>query len=154
VSARLGRLHLNVTDLGRATRFYTQVLGLRISARSGGLVFLSSGAPHHELALHELPTAAGDPPITRGVGTVGFEVPDRLELAAVCDRLLRSGARVTAMDQGISVSLHTADPDGNRLEVYCDTRHEASGRRVWTGEARTVTAAEIATPGLQAIADR
>ena len=144
MSARLGRLHLNVSDVERAARFYTQVLGFRISARAGGLVFLSSGElAHHDLALHEVPGSVGEPPITRGVASIGFEVPGRVELSAVCDRLVRSGARVTAMDQGISLSLHTTDPDGHRIEVYCDTRHEARERPAWNG-VRAVAAAEMA----------
>lgn len=144
MSARLGRLHLNVADVERAARFYAQVLELRVTARAAGLIFLSSGSTHHDLALHEVPGSVGEPPITRGVASIGFEVADRVELAAACDRLVRSGARVTAMDQGISLSLHTTDPDGHRIEVYCDTGHDARGRPAWTGNARAVPAQEIA----------
>jgi catechol-2,3-dioxygenase len=146
MSARLGRIHLNVRDLGRAARFYTQVLGLRVSTRAAGLVFLTSGSPHHDLVLCERPETDPAPPIVHGVGTVGFEVRDRYALAEVCNRLERAGAPVTPMDQGISLSLFTADPDGNSLEVYCDTRHEPTGRQVWTGEARAMAASEIADP--------
>ena len=54
---KLGHVVLNVQDLKRSTRFYTEVLGLRFSdvydesMTAGGMVFLRCASDHHSLAL-------------------------------------------------------------------------------------------------------
>src|SRR5438132_13357056 len=54
---KIGHVVLNVTDLGAALRFYTEVLGLRISDRypdsmvPGGMVFMRVDTDHHGVAL-------------------------------------------------------------------------------------------------------
>jgi len=54
---KLGHVVLNVTDLERSVRFYTEVLGLAISDRypdsmvPGGMVFMRCNADHHGVAL-------------------------------------------------------------------------------------------------------
>ena len=54
---RLGHVVLNVTDIEKSVRFYTEVLGLAISDRypdsmvPGGMVFMSYNPDHHGVAL-------------------------------------------------------------------------------------------------------
>ena len=54
---KLGHVVLNVTDIERSVRFYTEVLGLAISDRypdsmvPGGMVFMRCNADHHGVAL-------------------------------------------------------------------------------------------------------
>src|SRR5207249_5923685 len=54
---KLGHVVLNVTDLERSVRFYTDLLGLEISDRypdsmvPGGMVFMRCNADHHGVAL-------------------------------------------------------------------------------------------------------
>lgn len=61
-----------------------------------------------------------------------FEVDSTDALAAVHRRLRAEDVEVTAVDRGISEALYFADPDGNGLEVYFDTRDER-GRAEWRG---------------------
>src|SRR6185312_13247239 len=55
--AKLGHVVLNVTDLERAVKFYTQVLGFSVSdvypqeMVPGGMVFMRCNADHHGVAL-------------------------------------------------------------------------------------------------------
>jgi catechol 2,3-dioxygenase len=139
----LGRIHLNVRDLDRATRFYSNVLGLRVAHAAAGLVFLAGAASGHDLVLHAGAADVSVPPLAPGCGSIGFEVEDRRQLAAVCERLTRSGARVAAIDQGISWSVHTTDPDGTRVEVFCATRYPANTRGQWTGTGRALGLEEL-----------
>ena len=46
-STTIGHVHLKVSDLARAERFYVDVLGLHVTARYGDdAVFLSAGDNH------------------------------------------------------------------------------------------------------------
>jgi catechol-2,3-dioxygenase len=119
VMARLACVHLFVHDLERARHFYTHCLGLRISREHKAACYLSSGPADHELALFEYAPEGPRPPLAIGCRSIGFEVPSKGALAAVCDRL--RSARVTAMDNGATWSLHTTDPDGNHIKVFCQS---------------------------------
>ncbi|HXF74462.1 MAG TPA: VOC family protein, partial [Methylomirabilota bacterium] len=54
---KVGHVVLKVADLERATEFYTQVLGFKVSdvypeeMMPGGMVFLRCNTDHHSLAL-------------------------------------------------------------------------------------------------------
>ena len=56
----LGHIVLNVADLKKSERFYTSVLGLKVSARNlcTKMTFLSYGREHHDIALQALPRGA------------------------------------------------------------------------------------------------
>lgn len=139
MTARLGRVHLRVKDLERAARFYTRVVGLRVLQRAPGLVYLASKDSTHEIALHAHDAEGPAPPISLGCRFVGFEVPSKAALAAVCERL--GGARAVVVDTGDSWSVHTTDPDGNGVEIYCDTRGERTGGP--PAAARTMSLADL-----------
>ena len=50
-----------VRDLEISTRFYTEVMGLKVSDRiADQMVFLRAGEDHHDLALSRLPADAPD----------------------------------------------------------------------------------------------
>ena len=142
MSARLACVHVFVRDLERAAHFYTRALGLRVSHRQAGACYLTSGAAHHEIALFEHGSEqAPPPPLAVGCRSLGFEVTSKAELAQLCDRL--GGARATAVDNGITWSIHTTDPDGNRIEVFCDTRHDAERSGSARGTARALSLTEL-----------
>src|ERR1051326_2557297 len=54
---KIGHVVLNVTDLAAAVRFYTEMLGLKVSDRypdtmvPGGMVFMRVSTDHHGVAL-------------------------------------------------------------------------------------------------------
>jgi catechol-2,3-dioxygenase len=52
--------------------------------------------------------------------------------------LANAGARVSGVDLGVSWSLYLQDPDGNEVEVYCDTRRLPGGRPHWEGRGQTL----------------
>lgn len=125
MTARLGRIHLRVKDVDRATRFYTRVVGLHLRHRAPAAAYLASANSAHELVLHAHDVEGPVPPVALGCRFVGFEVPSKAALAAVCERL--GGARGVVVDTGDSWSIHTTDPDGNGVEVYCDMSREQAG---------------------------
>lgn len=135
--ARLGHVHLKVRELERAAEFYTRHLGLVVTERVQGYVFLSAGVAHHDLALQEIGAGASpSPPHAVGLYHLAFEVADRIALARAYRRLTRSGVPVAAVDHGISWALYFSDPDGNGIELYWDTRDVPGGQRMWSGRTR------------------
>lgn len=141
----LGHAHLRVRDLDRAIAFYTRFLKLELTERLGGqFAFLAGGSAHHDLALQALGAAAPKPPrFATGLHHVAFEVTDRSAFAAAFHELDGAGVPVAAVDHGISWAMYFADPDGNGLEIYWDTRRESHGARAWDGRAEPLTVDRI-----------
>lgn len=134
----LGHVHLKVRSLTRAVSFYKGLFGLEVSENVGNqYAFLTFGDSHHDLALQEVGAEALTPPrYATGLFHVAFEVPDKRSFAESYQRLREAGVPIAITDHRISWAMYFSDPDGNGLEVYCDTRHEADGDEVWSGQDR------------------
>ena len=143
---KLGHVHLKVRDLERAVEFYTELLDMRVTERLGHeYAFLSAGDAHHDLALQAVgPRAQGPAHAAVGLRHVAFELPDKHAFAALWHKLSDARAVATAMDHRISWSIHLADPDGNGLELYVDTRADVGGSNVWAGASVPLEEARIA----------
>lgn len=124
----VGHVHLKVSDLERAVRFYSDVLGFELTQRYGTqAAFLSAGGYHHHVGLNTWESEGGPPPApgTTGLFHVAFRYPDRASLAEALRRLLSRGVRLDgASDHGVSEALYLRDPDGNGLELYWDRPRE------------------------------
>src|SRR4051794_14159362 len=58
----IGHVHLKVSDLDRAERFYTEVLGFTVKARYGtDAVFVAAGDYHHHIGLNTWQSKGGSP---------------------------------------------------------------------------------------------
>jgi catechol 2,3-dioxygenase len=139
---KIGHAHLKVRDLDRAVAFYTRFLGLREVERVGNhYVFLSGGSMHHEIALQNVgPNAPQPSPYGTGLyHIIVFEVPSPQALAEAYFALEAAGMEVGPVDHLINWAIYFNDPDGNGLEIYCDTRRDPGGAEIWRGRngART-----------------
>jgi len=121
---RIGHVHLTVSDLDRALRFYRDALGFEITSRYGSdAVFVSAGGYHHHIGLN---TWAGrgapqPPPGTTGLYHFAILFADRAALAATVRRALEHGIALEgASDHGVSKAVYLRDPDGNGIELYRD----------------------------------
>jgi catechol-2,3-dioxygenase len=133
---KIGHLRFKVRELEPAVAFYTEALGMTVNERVGEeYVFLSCSGAHHEIALMKAGTA--DPSLASGdVGFdhLAFELPDKRSYAEAYFRLSKAGIRVEPVDNGITGPV-PADPDGNRIELFCDNRTESGGRALWRGNS-------------------
>ena len=135
---RLGRVHLQVSDLKRALGFYADLVGFRVVHVDGPTAALSaSGDLPACILLTEVSGARPRPPHTTGLFHVAVRLPDRRQLARLLQRLLDCGTTLQGMsDHTVSEALYLADPDRNGLELYCDRPRE---QWPWRGEYVAMT---------------
>ena len=121
---KIGHVVLNVTDLARSTRFYTEVLGLQVSdvyaetMVPGGMVFMRLNPDHHGIALVG---GAEAPSASRELNHVAFEVATLDEVIRARDYLKRQGVALDFEGRrraGCQIAIEFRDPDGHRLEIY------------------------------------
>ena len=120
---RLGHVVLNVRNAEKSRDFYTQTLGLKVAHENleRGAVFLSFGQEHHELALFQL--ASGEPPQASqpGMHHMAWRLDSFEELRAAYRELKDLGVPVeSTVEHNVTRSVYFPDPDGNRVELYCD----------------------------------
>ena len=120
---KLGHIVLKVRDAQRSREFYTRALGLKVAHEDlkRGTVFLSFGKEHHELALFQL--ASGEAPGEKqpGMHHMAWQLGSFEELQAAHRELGQLGIAVEAtVEHNVTRSVYFHDPDGNRVELYCD----------------------------------
>jgi catechol 2,3-dioxygenase len=118
---QVGHVALNVRNLNQSETFYTDVVGLEIAARSEGATFFTCGTLHHDLVLFQTQQPADEdiqPAI--GLNHIAFQLPDRTALRARYDLLQEQGIPVRTTEHNATLSVYFHDPDGNRIELYCD----------------------------------
>jgi catechol 2,3-dioxygenase len=122
--ARIGHVHLKVSDLERAIRFYRDLMGFDLLLRFGDeAAFLSAGGYHHHIGLNTWESAGGPPPPRGATGLYHFAInyPERRDLAVALKRLLDSGWSIDgASDHGTHEAIYLHDPDHNGIELAWD----------------------------------
>lgn len=99
---KLGYVALNVTDLARSTRFYTDTVGLDLSEPlAGGPAFLRCGDDHHNVVLY----GAAAP----GIKRVAFELESRAEMEHARKHLASLGLAVTEIAADERAALRQGD---------------------------------------------
>ncbi len=120
----IGHVHLKVSDLDRAVKFYTEVMGFELTTRFGSsAAFLSAGGYHHHIGLNTWESRGGRPPAPGSTGLYHFAIllPTRKELARTFKRIVDAGWPIGgASDHGVSEAIYLDDPDGNGIEIYHD----------------------------------
>ena len=145
--ATIGHAMLYVRELERSIAFYTGCLNLRVTEIvKDKFAFLTSGGPHHELALYARgANAPGPTEGSVGLCHLAFDVPDKQSFADAYRTLIAAKIDVSPVDHQIGWGLYFTDPDGNELEIYCDTRTESDGASLWRGENRPLSGDRILT---------
>ncbi len=125
--ARIGHVHLKVSDLERSLNFYCGLLGFNLVSRyDNEAAFISAGAYHHHIGLNVWYSKnAPPPPIkTTGLFHVAILYPTRKDLAVILRRLQEISYPFKASDHGVSEALYLNDPDKNGIELYWDRPEE------------------------------
>ena len=125
---RIGHVHLKVSDLEKALKFYRDILGFEVMQYySDSAAFISAGGYHHHIGLNTWYSKNGNPPPkgTTGLFHTAILYPTRKDLAVAFKRLVEAKYPLTgASDHGVSEALYLDDPDGNGVELYWDRPKE------------------------------
>ncbi|MGH7100058.1 MAG: VOC family protein [Stellaceae bacterium] len=141
---KIGHIALYVQDLGRSARFYTEVLGFRVSdvygddMAPGGAVFLRCNTDHHGVALFRAGEAQ---PRNAGLHHLAFEVGTLEAVFRAREHLRRSNVPIDFEGRrraGCQIAVEFRDPDGHRLEIYWNidqigTNAKARPAEEWKG---------------------
>ena len=120
---KLGHIVLKVRDAARSRDFYMRALGLKLAHENleRGAVFLSFGTQHHDLALFQLATGEAPEAAQPGLHHSAWQVGSFEELQAAYRELRELGVPVeSTIEHNVTRSVYFHDPDGNRVELYCD----------------------------------
>jgi catechol 2,3-dioxygenase-like lactoylglutathione lyase family enzyme len=137
---KIGHVVLNVTDMDRSVKFYTEVLGMKVSdvykedMMPGGMVFMRFSADHHGVAL-----VGGMPHESKSVelNHFAFEVGTLDEVLRAAQHLHKHKVQVDFEGRrraGVQIAVEFRDPDGHRLEIYWGLDQVGSDGHVRPGE--------------------
>ena len=122
---KLGHLVYEVSDLDRSIRFWTEIMGFRISDRNEkGMVFLRHGTDHHSIGLVATADLARPKPgESLRFNHLAMEVADVETLFKAREFLKQQGVKVTYEGRkgaGGNIGIEFEDPDGYGFELYAD----------------------------------
>ena len=124
---RIGHVLLRVADIERSKAFYSKLLGFEIveeDPEHGG-VFMSLGEHGHTLDLFQVEDPETADPVTAnrvGVHHIAFMVDSEKALKDAYYTLEDQGVKVVrAVDHVSQKSIYFHDPDGNRIEFFCNS---------------------------------
>jgi catechol 2,3-dioxygenase len=155
---KLGHVVLRVADLERSTRFYTEVLGFKVSdvypedLMPGGMVFLRCNPDHHCLAL--VGAAARDSGAA-DLHHFAFEVATLEEVLHARDRLRAENVKIDFEGRrraGCQLAVEFRDPDNHSVEIYWGVDQVQDDGRVrpsseWRGAGSLEEAIANPVPG-------
>src|SRR5579872_3762000 len=112
--AKIGHMHLRVTDLQKSAKYYQEKLGLHVSAdwSKMGAIFLAAGSYHHHIGLNVWHSLDGKKHEEGEAGLDEFEI----EFPGV-DQTMKSHSIETREKEGFEGERTITDPDGIRLRL-------------------------------------
>jgi len=120
--ARIGHVHLQVSDLAKAEQFYCTVLGFEVTQRTyPGALFVSAGGYHHHLGLNIWNSRRAGPVPEDVTGLIAFAlvIPER---AAWEEAVARVRAAGLPIEEGLrseyGVGVATRDFDRIGVELW------------------------------------
>ena len=137
---KIGHIHLKISNLKSAAKFYTKIFEFKVTERVGNYLFLTFGKGHHDLALQEHRNARRPSDDMTGLYHFAIEFENLKKLADIYFKLKKYGIKFTPIDHGISKAIYFSDPDNNEIEVYVDTRKE---RKKWKGMSSFIRRGEF-----------
>jgi catechol 2,3-dioxygenase len=106
---RIGHIHLKVSSLSRTENFYTKALGLDLTFRYYGAIFLSSGGYHHHIGANVW-QSLGAPPRRedmRGLSYFTIKLPSKEDFEGIMKNLREIGMSYVFEGEKIKIK----DPD-------------------------------------------
>ncbi|MGY3703406.1 glyoxalase [Vagococcus martis] len=132
------RVELKVSDLTQSTRFYTEVLGLKIKEQTSDSISFTTNDQDVLLTIIEPKNITLKQEQRTGLYHFALLLPKRSDLAQVVRHFVNLGVRFGGGDHLVSEAIYLNDPDGNGIEIYVD--RDASVWQWSDGEVAMTTA--------------
>jgi catechol 2,3-dioxygenase len=111
----IGHVHLHVSDIAEANRFYCDLLGFEVQGMSPamGASFVSAGGYHHHIGLNTWVGVGAPPPSPDALGLRYFEIvlPDQAELTRLVERVRAANRDTEDTEAGVLIR----DPSRNEV---------------------------------------
>jgi catechol 2,3-dioxygenase len=114
----IGHVHLHVSDIAKAIKFYHQILGLQLTAVIPRASFFAAGGYHHHIATNTWLGTGIAPASSESIGLNHFsiELPSKQELVTLIDVFSRRN--MAAMRGDLSDrTVFVRDMDGIKIQV-------------------------------------
>ncbi|MFG1396790.1 VOC family protein [Roseixanthobacter pseudopolyaromaticivorans] len=110
----VGHVHLKVSDLAAAHRYWVELAGFEVMARYPGALFVSAGKYHHHLGLNVWHSQEAAPPPANASGLAWFEIVlPPAEIAALKARFAAAAQPLSESEGAVLL----VDPSGNHARV-------------------------------------
>ncbi|MCH7914233.1 MAG: VOC family protein [Deltaproteobacteria bacterium] len=123
---KLGHLGIFVKDVEKSKKFYTEILGFKVSdVNEQGITFLRCATDHHDTVLVPLPKEKHGSTSTerREVQQISYEVDREEDLREALKFLKEKGVTIASglrqRGPGSDMTIDFLDPDGNNIQLYC-----------------------------------
>jgi len=123
---RLGHVGIFVKDVKRSTKFYTEILGFKVSDfNEQGITFLRCATDHHDTVLVPLPkenheSVSAD---RKEIQQISYEVDREEDLRRALKFLKEKSVTIVSglrqRGPGSDLTIDFLDPDGNNIQLFC-----------------------------------
>ena len=115
IGTTMGHVHLKVSDVDAAGRFYRDIIGLDLMATMPQSQFLAADGYHHHLGLNTWMSGGSPaaPEGSLGLNAFTINIPDQLELEAIINRLRTNNIDFELKDSGAT----TQDPSKTKVRL-------------------------------------
>ena len=116
-AAKIGHLHLQVSDIQSSVEFYTAILGFELQQRFGSqAAFMSMYGYHHHIGANNWNSKGVSPAPENAAGLREFELTfaDRSTIGAIHERAGGSAIAFEDIENGIKLK----DPSGNSVLIH------------------------------------
>ena len=120
----LHHITIKTARLAEMVAWYATVIGAHVQFQDAGAAWMTNDAANHRLGFLALPGLTDDPGKNAhsGMHHTAFEYASFEDLMASFHRLRGEHiAPAFCLDHGLTLSLYYADPDGNHVELQCDS---------------------------------
>ena len=124
IKPALHHVTFKTTRLQEMVAWYATVIGAEVMFQDANAAWLTNDGANHRIAFLAVPGLSDDPDKVRHTGMhhSAFEYETFADLINSFDRLRQTKIEPAfCLDHGMTISIYYKDPEGNFVELQCDT---------------------------------